>query len=374
MTASTIIDDTLFHPLIGAGLRKLGINDPNELQKQAWPQMLMNNDILLKAPTGSGKTAAYAAPVLHRLVTASKDRVPQAPTALILVPTRELGAQIVKVCRQIVRPTPIRSLLICGGASSDKQIDALREGVDLVVATPGRLLDLLLRGYCHLESVQVLVIDEVDEMLNPEFLEEMRQIHTYLPRKRQTILCSATMPPKATALAKSFLKNPVRVETERELITPARLHQRAFFAEQDEKFSALASLLKTNEGRQLVFFNTRAAVDLVGKKLAHAGLAVATLHGLMTQSSRQKAIASFRSGQAQCLLTTDLAARGLDIDDIRQVINYDIPHKPETYIHRIGRTARGGKRGFATSLCSREERLLLRAIEKTSGKLRIISF
>lgn len=363
-----------FDPLIAAGLKQLGIERPNEVQNRVWPELLAKRDVLLIAQTGSGKTAAYAAPAFEHLLGLGGAREPAAPRVLILAPTRELVTQIAGVCRQIGRRLAFRTRLLCGGLPKDAQIEALAEGVDIAVATPGRLIDLLTSGACRLDLTGLLIIDEVDQMLDEDFLAAMDEIMPYLPRERQVMLCSATLPPVGRALAKRLLHKPVELEFESQTVTPRRIKQRAMFVETEEKLSQLTALCRDTKGRQIVFVRTKASVDAIGKHLRKAGLPVAVLHGDLAQGARQKSVDFLRSTRDAILLTTDVAARGLDIDDVALVLNYDLPEKAETYVHRIGRTARAGKRGAALSFCTRDERLLLRAIEKEIGyRISIVS-
>ncbi|GBQ88839.1 DEAD/DEAH box helicase [Asaia krungthepensis] len=363
-----------FDPLITAGLNQVGITKPNDVQNRVWPELLARRDVLLIAQTGSGKTAAYAAPAFQHLLACRGEREPGAPRVLILAPTRELVTQIAGVCRQIGRRLPFRTRLLCGGLPKDAQIEALAEGVDIAVATPGRLIDLLTSGSCRLDLTTLLIVDEVDQMLDEDFLAAMDQIVPYLPRERQAMMCSATMPPTGRALANRLLYKPVTLEFESQTVTPRRIKQRAMFVETEEKLATLTRLCAETQGRQIVFIRTKASVDQIGKHLRKTGLPIAVLHGDLAQGARQKAVDALRSGAARILLTTDVAARGLDIDDVALVLNYDLPEKAETYVHRIGRTARAGKRGAALSFCTRDERLLLRAIEKEIGyRISIIS-
>lgn len=363
-----------FDPLVSAGLKQVGIEKPNEVQTRVWPELNDRRDVLLVAQTGSGKTAAYAAPAFQRLLSLSAERQPGAPRVLILAPTRELVTQIAGVCRQIGRRLPFRTRLLCGGLPKDAQIEALAEGVDIAVATPGRLIDLLASGACRLDLVSMLIVDEVDQMLDEDFLVAMDDIILHLPQERQAMLCSATLPPTGRALASRLLHKPVTLEFESQTVTPRRIKQRAMFVEAEEKLATLTRLCTETEGRQIVFLRTKASVDQIGKHLRKAGLPVTTLHGDLAQGARQKAVEALRSGRSMILLTTDVAARGLDIDDVALVLNYDLPEKAETYVHRIGRTARAGKRGAALSFCTRDERLMLRAIEKEIGyRISIVS-
>lgn len=374
MTTHAAPDFPLFDPLIAAGLAQNGIARPNAVQTEVWPSLVAGSDVLLVAQTGSGKTAAYVAPVLQRLVGSQGARASTAPRVLVLAPTRELVSQIAGVFRQVGRRLAFRTRLLCGGLPRDAQIAALDEGVDIAVATPGRLLDLLAAGSCRLDMIEVLVVDEVDQMLNDEFRTAIAEILLQIPRERQSILCSATLPEEARALAKRLLHKPVLHEFALQTVTPRRIKQRALFVEAEDKAQTLTETCGRTEGRQIVFLRTKAAVEQTGKLLRKAGFAVATLHGDLNQTARQKAVEALRSGKAQILLTTDVAARGLDIDDIALVVNYDLPEKAETYVHRIGRTARAGKRGEALSFCTRDDRLLLRAIEKEIGyRISIVS-
>jgi len=361
----------LSRPLLET-LRQAGHVRPSPIQIEAIPLLLQGRDLLAVAQTGSGKTAAYALPILQRLGTDEASRVPGTPRALILAPTRELASQIAGVCRTLGRRFPLRTRVACGGMKRDLQVKALEEGVDILVATPGRLLDLLEGGTLHLEAVKTLVLDEADQMLDEDFLNAMAVIAQHLPERRQTILCSATMPEEIVTLSRKLLHNPDKITFSAETVTPRRIRQEAMFVEATEKPEHVTTLLKTAEGRSMIFVRTKANAEKLALILKRGGIRCEILHGDRTQGARNQALDAFRTGRVPALVATDVAARGLDIEDVALVINYDLPDTPEIYVHRIGRTARAGKRGAAMTLCSLDERSMLRAIEKHIGmRLRI---
>ncbi|WP_083301808.1 DEAD/DEAH box helicase [Kozakia baliensis] len=356
----------LIAPLL-ATLAQSGHKRPSPIQAAVLPVLLEGRDALAVAQTGSGKTAAYVLPILQRLAQANETREPGLPHALILAPTRELVTQIASVCRQLGRQLSLRSRIACGGMVREPQIAALKEGVDILVATPGRLIDLLDGGHLRLDAIKILVLDEADQMLDEDFLLAMARLDKDLPRPRQTVLCSATMPDGVKELSRRLLYKPEIVELPIETVTPKRIKQSVVFVEAAEKSGCVATLVQQVEGRIIVFVRTKANVEKLAKTLRKSGIKLDTLHGDRTQGARNKALEALRRGEVQVLITTDIAARGLDINDIVLVINYDLPDKAENYVHRIGRTARAGKRGAAITLCDIDERAILRQIEKTIG-------
>jgi len=359
-------DFNLLPPLLSA-LERGGYKKPSAIQMQAIPALISGQDVLAIAQTGSGKTAAYALPILDRLGRLAPQRHPGAPTALVLAPTRELATQIASVFRQLGRALPLRTRVACGGLPRDGQIKALAEGVDILVGTPGRLIDLLDGGHLHLENAGLLVLDEADRMLDGDFLEDMARIAAHLPDKRQTALCSATASASVRTLAQRLLHKPVAIEIEAETVTPKRIRQRAIFADKAEKPKLVAAALRGTRDRAIVFVRTKADAERLAGILRREDIAVETIHGDRTQGARNKALDAFRAGRVRALVATDIAARGLDIGDIMLVVNMDLPDKAETYVHRIGRTARAGKRGAALTLCDVDERTTLREIEKKIG-------
>ena len=353
----------LAEPLLRA-LRAQDYDRPTPIQAQAIPQLLAGKDLLGIAQTGTGKTAAFALPILQSL-SARPDRAgPRAARALILAPTRELAIQIGQAFRSYGRHLPLRQAVIYGGVGQKPQVDALRRGVDVLVATPGRLLDLMAQRHLRLDCAAHFVLDEADRMLDMGFIRDIRKIAAALPRRRQTLLFSATMPGAVAGLANALLHDPVRVT-----VTPAatpveRIDQRVFFVEAGEKRALLARILRDPAfDRTIVFTRTKHRANRVAQQLGEAGVAADAIHGNKSQAARQRALEAFRSGRLRVLVATDIAARGIDIDGVTHVINFELPNVPEDYVHRIGRTARAGASGAAISLCDPSERSYLRGIE-----------
>lgn len=343
-------------------LEGLGIIQPTEIQAKAIPPALEGRDIMGSAETGSGKTAAFLMPIIHRLNQRGPTR------ALILAPTRELANQIEANAKSYSRGTGLRTVSVVGGESASRQINALKSGVDILIATPGRLNDLIERGSVSLKAIEVLVLDEADRMLDMGFLPQVRRIIKYVPRKRQTMMFTATLSRDVEQLTRELLTNYVRLEASRSATTVATLSQRAFAVLSHAKTPLLLALLKQNTGESfLVFTQTRRGADRLARILTANKHHVATLHSDRSQSQRNSALASFRSGQVQVLVATDVAARGIDVDDISFVINYEVPATGEDYIHRVGRTARAGRNGSAVTLVSPEEESLLASIERSAG-------
>ena len=343
-------------------LEGLGIIQPTEIQAKAIPPALDGRDIMGSAETGSGKTAAFLMPIIHRLNQRGQTR------ALILAPTRELANQIEANAKSYSRGTGLRTVSVVGGESASRQINALKSGVDILIATPGRLNDLIERGSVSLKAIEVLVLDEADRMLDMGFLPQVRRIIRYVPKKRQTMMFTATLSRDVEQLTRELLTNYVRLEASRSATTVATLSQRAFAVLSHAKTPLLLALLKQNTGESfLVFTQTRRGADRLARVLTANKHHVATLHSDRSQSQRNSALASFRSGQVQVLVATDVAARGIDVDDISFVINYEVPATGDDYIHRVGRTARAGRNGSAVTLVSPEEESLLATIERSAG-------
>ena len=337
---------------------------PTPIQAQAIPPALAGNDVLGIAQTGTGKTAAFALPILARLTTGRRP-MPGAPRALILAPTRELAAQIAETFRALGRIQGARIAVAFGGVPKGRQARALAAGVDVLVATPGRLLDLMNDRAARLEHVEVLVLDEADHMLDLGFILPIRRIVQHVPKERQTMLFSATMPKEIAVLADGLLRSPVRVSVAPAAATADKVEQFVIFVPQSEKRRALARLLAGEiAGRTLVFTRTKHGADRVVKQLGEDGIAAEAIHGNKSQPQRERALTAFRSGRTRVLVATDIAARGIDVADIEHVINFELPNVPESYVHRIGRTARAGRSGAAISLCDGAERSFLRDIER----------
>ncbi len=359
-------DLRLSEPLLRA-VRMAGYCTPTPIQSTAIPHVLAGRDVLGCAQTGTGKTAAFALPILHRLSenaprrTTSGSRV----RALVLCPTRELAQQIHASFQTYGQYSGIRQAVVYGGVNQNPQVRALRAGVDVLTATPGRLLDLLSQRLISLDGVEILVLDEADRMLDMGFLPDIRRILAQVPGQRQTLLFSATMPGAIRQLADSILHDAVPVQVARVSSPAATVAHWVYHVEQPEKPKLLMRLLaRTPRARALVFTRTKHGADKLTRHLVRAGVRAAALHGNKSQGARTRALAEFRSAQTPVLVATDIAARGLDVDDIAQVFNYDLTPDPETYVHRIGRTGRAGATGTAVSFCSTQERPNLLGIER----------
>ncbi len=339
-----------------------GYNTPTDIQGQAIPYLLGGRDVLGTAKTGTGKTAAFVLPMLERIEKGRR------PTALILAPTRELALQIVDSVRIYGKGSSLRTVAIYGGASRNKQLEDLRRRPDILVATPGRLLDFLETGDVDLGSVSYLVLDEADRMLDMGFVPAVRSILRRVPSKRQTALFSATMPPDIRSLAEEFLHDPVHVQADSGELRVDAIDQSVLYVSQANK-AALLPMLIRDRGmfRVLVFTRTKHKASRLAKVLAKQNLESDAIHGDKSQGARQRALANFKSGKIHVLVATDVASRGIDVDDISHVVNFELPNEPETYVHRIGRTARAGSRGVAISLCDTEEMAYLTDIEKLIG-------
>ena len=343
-------------------LKNQGITIPTEIQTKAIPHAMEGSNLMASAETGSGKTLAFLLPIIERLKSAGATR------ALILAPTRELALQIEASAEIYGRISRLRSVALVGGESLPKQIRALRAGVDIVVATPGRLNDLIERGVISLKNIEVLVLDEADRMLDMGFLPQVRRIIRHLPAKRQSMLLTATLSREVEQLARELMTRAVRVDAARSANTVATLTQRAFPVLSHAKTPMLLALLKQYaEGTFLVFTQTKRGAETVARILTANKHDVVTLHSDRNQSQRNKALASFKAGHARVLVATDVAARGIDVDDISFVVNYEVPATADDYIHRVGRTARAGRDGEALTLVSPEEESALASIERIAG-------
>ncbi len=338
---------------------------PTPIQAQAIPLLTEGRDLLGIAQTGTGKTAAFALPILHRLFLAPAERTPGAPRALVLAPTRELARQIGERFAAYGQRLPLRSTVIFGGVNQHHQVKALRAGVDILVATPGRLLDLFNQRHVRLDKVSILVLDEADRMLDMGFIHDVRKVVAACKGKRQTLLFSATMPPAIAKLANDILREPLRIDVSPKTVAVDRIAQRVYFVAAKDKRTLLDELL-ANPAKQrvLVFTRTKRGAERVCKQLNQAGVAADALHGNKAQNARVRALEAFRTGKVRVLVATDIAARGIDVPNISHVINYELPNEPESYVHRIGRTARAGAEGAALSFCDQSERPYLKAIER----------
>jgi ATP-dependent RNA helicase RhlE len=363
-------DLRLVEPLLRA-VRTAGYCTPTPIQVSAIPHVLAGRDVLGAAQTGTGKTAAFALPMLQRLsprpprTTAPDSRI----RALVLCPTRELAQQISDSFRTYGQYTSVRQVAIFGGVNQNPQVRALRAGVEVLIATPGRLLDLMGQRLVSLAAVEMLVLDEADRMLDMGFLPDVRRILAQIPPQHQTLLFSATMPAEIRRLATDILKNPALVQVAPTSSAAPTVDHWVYHVEPPQKLPLLTRLLDGMPcERALVFTRTKHGADKLTRHLVRAGLRAAALHGNKSQGARTRALAEFRSAQTPVLVATDIAARGLDVDDIAQVFNYDLPPDPETYVHRIGRTGRAGADGKAVSFCSTQERPQLRSIERLLGQ------
>ena len=344
---------------------KEGYVTPTPIQEECIPHLLTGRDLLGTAQTGTGKTAAFVLPMLQRLMHSNRKAVRGTPRALVLAPTRELAAQIADSIRCYGRFTKLQHTVIFGGVSQYAQVKALNRGVDIVVATPGRLLDLVEQGHLRLGKVEILVLDEVDRMLDMGFIPDVKRITDMTMAQRQTLFFSATMAPKVEEIARSMVKDPVRVSITPEKPAVELISQKVMFVGKHNKDALLVAVLrKTQADKVLVFTQMKHVANRLAQTLADAGFRGTAIHGNKTQAARTRALDGFRNGRYQVLVATDVAARGLDVDNITHVINYDLPLDAETYVHRIGRTARAGAGGDAISFCCEEDRSCLRAIER----------
>lgn len=360
-------DLRLSEPLLRA-IGEKGYTDPTPIQQQAIPPVLEGRDLQGCAQTGTGKTAAFTLPMLQLLAAEPAPKGRRPIRALVLTPTRELAIQIDECCRDYARHTPIRHCVIFGGVNQRPQVDALQKGVDLLVATPGRLLDLIGQGYVTLDTIRFFVLDEADRMLDMGFIHDIRRILPLLPERRQTLFFSATMPESIAALAAKILRNPVLVTVTPPASVVETIAQTVHFAEKAEKSQLLIDLLSASDAQQvLVFSRTKHGADKLAKILNRAGIRSCAIHGNKSQNARVKAMNDFKSGECRVMIATDIAARGIDIDQLPLVINYELPEVAETYVHRIGRTGRAGHEGAAWSFCSEDEFEYLCDIQKLTG-------
>jgi len=353
------------HPSLLRGIEDLGFDQPTPIQRAAIPPALAGKDLLACAMTGSGKTAAFLLPILHQLAGGSRGTT----RALILTPTRELAAQIFEDVGDLAAHTAVKAAAIYGGVGMGPQEQALRRGVDVLIATPGRLLDHLRQPYANLRGVQHVVLDEADRMLDMGFLPDVRRILGHLPRKRQTLFFSATMPPPIAALAQEMLHDPVRIDLERRTAPATQITQAVYPVPQVLKSSLLVALLRQGEiDDALVFTRTKHRADRVARFLAREGIRASRIHGDRSQGQRTEALRGFKDGKYQVLVATDIAARGIDVEELGHVVNFDVPRAPEDYVHRVGRTGRAQASGFAFTFVSPEEEEELGKIERAVGK------
>ena len=355
---------SLAEPILRA-LTEKNYTTPSPIQAQSIPYLLQGRDLIGIAQTGTGKTAAFALPILHRLSINPAPIIPKRPRALILAPTRELAAQIGQSFAAYGKYLKLSYATVFGGVSLSPQIRALSRGVDVLIATPGRLQDLERQKHVSLDKVEVFVLDEADRMLDLGFVHEIKRIITKLPPRRQSLLFSATMPPTIQELASSLVHNPARVEVTPESPTVERIEQKVCFVDRNDKCKLLVHFLgKHPEGLVLVFVRMKHMANKLVDQLAKDRIQAEAIHGNKSQGARQRALENFRSGRSRILVATDIAARGIDVKGVTLVVNYDLPEEPESYVHRIGRTARAGLHGQAIAFCDRSERNLLRNIER----------
>lgn len=353
-------------PEIQKALASAGYTEPTPIQERAIPPLLEGRDLLGLAQTGTGKTAAFAVPILQLLDQKGRGgKGRREVRALIVTPTRELALQIQESIQAYGKYLPLRSAVIFGGVSQVPQVAELSRGVDILVATPGRLNDLCNQGVLRLDQAEILVLDEADRMLDMGFVHDVKKIIARLPNRSQTMLFSATMPPEIRELVNSILRNPVRAEVTPPATTVERIQQSVYFVDKANKRKLLADLLRDETiSSALVFTRTKHGADRVVRELAREKIAAQAIHGNKSQGARQQALSNFKSGKTHVLVATDIAARGIDVEELSHVINYNIPNIPETYVHRIGRTGRAGLSGTAISFCEAEEIPYLRDIEK----------
>ena len=357
-------DLKLVAPLLKA-LQQQQYTQPTPIQQQAIPAALQYKDILACAQTGTGKTAAFALPVLQSLYNdkLKGDRLKQVKS-LILTPTRELAIQIEESFKSYGDYTSLNSLALFGGVSQYHQVKKLQQGVDILIATPGRLLDLVTQRYISLQHIKMLVLDEADRMLDMGFINDVTKILSRLPQQKQTLFFSATMPPDIIHLSQSILNTPVKIEITPIATTAETVEQALYFVEKSDKRSLLVHLLKNSIDTALVFTGTKFGADKLCASLHRENISAQAIHGNKSQTERQKALHNFKNKHINVLIATDIAARGIDIESLSHVINFELPNVPETYVHRIGRTGRAGTKGKAISFCGMEEKILLRDIHK----------
>jgi ATP-dependent RNA helicase RhlE len=353
-------------PALLSAVAAEGYVEPTPIQVKAIPHVLAGRDLLGLAQTGTGKTAAFALPILQ--ILAQKGPPPRGPRpirCLVLTPTRELAAQIAESFTVYGKGLSLRNTVIFGGVGDNAQKQVLKSGIDILVATPGRLLDLAGQGHVDLKPLEVFVLDEADRMLDMGFIHDVRRVIALLPRQRQTLFFSATMPREAQELADQLLRDPVTVAVVPPATTAEKVDQEVYFVEKNDKRALLVDVLRESAMRRvLVFSRTKHGANRIAEHLVKHQIGAEAIHGNKSQNARERALAGFKTGRTRVLVATDIAARGIDIDDVTHVINFDIPEVPETYVHRIGRTARAGATGMALSFCDAEERADLRAIER----------
>ena len=356
-------------PEIKHSLQKLGYKKPTDIQYKSIPNILRGEDVLAIAQTGTGKTAAFAIPVINMLNDRKIKKRPDGIKCIVMVPTRELALQITEVFEQIGRNTRVKTLGVVGGVEQDPQIAQLQKGVDILIATPGRLFDLVSQGHIQLNRVELLVLDEADHMLDLGFIKDIRDLIKHLPKKRQTLFFSATIDEKIKKLAYSLVANPIRIQVSPKNPVAKNIEHFVAMIEMDDKRFFLERVVRENPNSKiLVFVRTQVRAERVSKAMERAGIASQTLHGGKEQADRLQVLQQFRQGKVTLLIATDVSARGIDIADVDYVVNYDLPEQPENYVHRVGRTGRGTRKGQAVAFCSPEEQDLLVNIEEYIGQ------
>ncbi len=354
----------LLEPILNA-LTKQGYTEPTPIQQQAIPYVLEGRDVMGCAQTGTGKTAAFAIPIIQRIHASKQADNSNKIRALIVTPTRELAIQIEESFKNYGSELKLRYTVIFGGVNQSQQVNRLKNGVDVLIATPGRLLDLQQQGFIKLGNLEIFVLDEADRMLDMGFIHDVKKIIKMIPAKRQTLFFSATMPKEITSLANSILTDPVKVEVNPVSSTAEMIDQALYYVDTPAKKDLLVHVLKeTTAPSVLVFSRTKHGADKIVKLLLKNKVSAEAIHGNKSQNARQRALSNFKDKTSRVLVATDIAARGIDIDELSFVINYDIPNIPETYVHRIGRTGRAGASGIAVSFCDKEERKYIRDIQK----------
>ena len=352
-------------PPILRAVEESGYENMTPIQAKAIPLVLEGSDLIAVAQTGTGKTAAFSLPIIQLLVKGEGQRRPKTTRALILAPTRELAIQIEENVRGYAKHLHYKVTIVFGGTSQKPQVKAMAGGVDILIATPGRLIDLMNQGHIKLHDVEFFVLDEADRMLDMGFIRDIQKVVDALPKERQTLFFSATMPKTVEGLANKILNKPKRVEVAPAATTAEKVDQYVLMVPKNMKRKLLAYMLKDEElKRVIIFTRTKHGANRVSKNLDQLGVLSSAIHGNKSQSARQKALKQFKEGEIRVLVATDVAARGIDVDDISHVINYDLPNEPDSYVHRIGRTARAGATGISLSFCDHEERTYLRDIER----------
>ncbi|MEM9419531.1 MAG: DEAD/DEAH box helicase, partial [Planctomycetota bacterium] len=354
----------LAEPILQA-VADCGYVTASPIQAQTIPHTLEGRDVLGCAQTGTGKTAAFALPTLHRMHTDKRQPGKRLPRGLVLAPTRELAGQIAQSFQDYGQRIDLASVLVYGGVNQNPQITKLNRGVDLIIATPGRLIDLMEQGHVDLSRVQTFILDEADRMLDMGFIPDIRKINKKIPKSRQTLLFSATMPPAIEKLANDLLTNPVKISTAPQSTTAERVEQAVYFVDKGHKPQMLAHLLgKHSVSRAIVFTRTKYGADKLVRRLKKFNFPAEAIHGNKTQNARLRSLERFKSGKCHVLVATDIASRGIDVDNVSHVFNYDLPDDPESYVHRIGRTARAGASGMAIAFCDKLERANLTAVQR----------